>query len=153
VLATSDYVRRGPVKSVLVNIHEFLMLPEHIGFAMVGWMGVALTFIGLSGLVLWWPQDGSWRSAFLVRRGTARLRLHIDLHRVVGIWGWLVLLALSISGMYLTFPLTVTHAVETLFPGETLGADPPATVARKTGPLGPDHAAEYAVALVPDARV
>jgi uncharacterized iron-regulated membrane protein len=144
VLGASDYVRRGPIKQVLVDIHEFLMLPAHVGFPLVGWMGVAMTVMGLSGLVLWWP-----RGALAVRRG---VRLHLDLHQAVGIWGLLVLLTLSISGVYLIFPLTVSHAVQTVLPGDG-GDSAPADVARRNGPLGPDHAADYALALVPDARV
>ena len=38
VLGSSEIVRRGPVMQFLVNIHEFLMLPSHIGLRTVGWI-------------------------------------------------------------------------------------------------------------------
>ena len=87
-----------------MTIHEYLMLPGHIGLPLVGWMAVAMTFMGLSGLILWWPRKGRWMSAFLVRRGARGLRLHLDLHHAAGIWGSVLFLILSISGIYLAFP-------------------------------------------------
>ena len=68
VLGSSEIIRRGPIRDVLVTIHEYLMFPGHIGLPLVGWMAVAMTFMGLSGLILWWPRQGRWLSAFLVRR-------------------------------------------------------------------------------------
>ena len=34
-----------------------------------GWIAVAMTFMGVSGLYLWWPRKGHWKQAFLVKRG------------------------------------------------------------------------------------
>ena len=82
VLGSSEIVRRGPVMQFIVNIHEFLMLPSHIGLRTVGWVAVAMTFMGFSGLYLWWPRKGKWKQAFLVKRGARGLRLHLDLHQI-----------------------------------------------------------------------
>ena len=127
------------------------MLPAHIGFQVVGWMGVAMTFMGLSGLVLWWPRGGAWRQAFLLRRGARGLRLHLDLHHVVGIWGLAVLLALSVSGVYLIFPRTTTDIIQTVLPGEA--DDVPIGEQRRSGALSPDQAVAYAAEIVPGTRV
>src|SRR6185295_1923149 len=87
VLGTSDVVARGPVLAFLINTHAFLMMPTHIGLPFVGWMAVAMSFMALSGLVLWWPRAGTWRRAFLMHRGARGLRFHIEFHHVVGFWG------------------------------------------------------------------
>lgn len=153
VLGASDYVRRGPIKSVLVDIHEYLMMPMHVGFPFVGWMGVALTLMGLSGIVLWWPRRGQWRAGFMLRRGTRGLRLHVDLHRVAGIWGLLMLLALSVSGIYLTFPATVTAMVKAVLPSELLETDSDVAGSPHPGPIDHDHVVKAARLAVTDAVV
>jgi len=62
-------VNRGQVLALLISVHAFLMLKPYIGLKIVGWLGIVMTFMGLSGLYLWWPKKGQWRRAFLVRRG------------------------------------------------------------------------------------
>ena len=150
VLGTSEIVRRGPVREALVNIHGFLMMPSPFGLALVGWMAVAMTFMGLSGLFLWWPRNGRWMNAFLVRRGARGLRLHLDLHHAVGIWGMLLFLTLSISGIYLAFPQTVSQAVRAALPIRTEGAGP--RDLPRVAPASPDQAIALASSAVPDAR-
>lgn len=151
VLGASEYVRRGPVKSVLVELHEYLLLPSHIGFVVVGWMGVALTFMVVSGLVLWWPRGGQWRDGFLLRRGLRGAALHLGLHRVIGIWGLAVLFALCISGLYLTFPKTFTAAVKSVLSDEMEDMD--FAQSGHSGPLGHDQAVSAAKAVVADGFV
>ncbi len=108
VLGSLEIVRRGPVMLVMTNIHEFLMMPTGIGLRSVGWTAVAMTVMGLGGLVLWWPGKGRWRSSMTVKRGARGLRLHLDLHHAVGFWGLLLFLLLAVSGIYLAFPQTVS---------------------------------------------
>src|SRR5258706_6188393 len=151
VLGSSEIIRRGPIRDVLVTIHEYLMFPGHIGLPLVGWMAVALTFMGLSGLILWWPKKGRWLSAFLVRRDARGLRLHLDLHHAAGIWGSVLLLILSISGIYLAFPQSVSETVRAVFPSHLVADDPP--FPRRPAPSDPDQAFEFASSAVPDPLV
>ena len=152
VIGSSDLIRRGPIMAALVNLHEYLMMPGRIGLPAVGWTAVAMTFMGLSGIILWWPRKGRWLAAFLVKRGARGLRLHLDLHHAAGIWGLLVFLVLSISGIYLAFPQTVSSAAKAVFPDRTTeeGLLPPAFP--KTWPIDTDEAVRIAKAAVPDAR-
>ena len=151
VLGSSEIVRRGPIRDVLVTMHEYLMFPGHIGLPLVGYMAVVMTFMGFSGLILWWPKKSRWLSAFLVRRGARGLRLHLDLHHAAGIWGSILLLILSISGIYLAFPQSVAETVRAVFPSHLVADDPP--FPRRPAPNDPDQAFEFAAAAVPDARV
>ena len=153
VLGSSEIIRRGPVRDVLVTIHEYLMLPGHIGLPLVGWVAVVMTFMGLSGLILWWPKKGRWLGAFLVRRGARGLRLHLDLHHAAGIWGSVLLLTLSLSGIYLAFPQSVSETVRAVFPSHVVADDPAPGVPRYAAPTDPDQVFERAAAAVPDARV
>jgi uncharacterized iron-regulated membrane protein len=151
VLGSSEIIRRGPIRDVLVNIHEYLMLPGHIGLPLVGWMAVVMTFMGFSGLILWWPRKGRWLSAFLVRRGAQGLRLHLDLHHAAGIWGLVLFLTLSVSGIYLAFPQSFSETARAVFPSHALPDDP--AFPRRPAPSDPDQAFAFAAAAMPDARV
>jgi len=153
VLGTSEIVRRGPIMSTIVNLHEFLMFPSAFGLRLVGWIAVAMTLMGFSGLFLWWPRDGRWLRAFLIARRARGLRLHLDLHHAVGIWGLLLFLILSISGIYLAFPQTVSSAVRVVLPPHRSAAIAERGGIKPNWPNDPDQAVALAMSAVPDARV
>jgi uncharacterized iron-regulated membrane protein len=152
VLGSSELIRRGPIMAFMVRIHEFLMMPDRIGLPAVGWTAVAMTFMGVSGIILWWPRKGRWGAAFLVKHGARGLRLHLDLHHAAGIWGLLIFLVLSISGIYLAFPQTVSGAVQAAFPARESAAMPMPPGFPQTWPVSPDEAVRIASAAMPDAR-
>jgi uncharacterized iron-regulated membrane protein len=158
VLGTEERRRNGPIMRVLTQMHLALMFPSYYGGQTVGWMGVALCLFGISGLVLWWPKKGQWRSALLFRRGARGFRLNRDLHGVIGFWSLPVFLVLSISGVYLVFPSTFGDSVEALLPHESTLVHrevDAATVASIPNPeaLTVDDAAKLALAVVPDVRL
>jgi uncharacterized iron-regulated membrane protein len=66
-----------------------------------------MVIMGVSGLVIWWPRPGRWAAAFSVGRGANGVRLHRELHGAVGIWGLIVFLIVSVTGVYLAFPETM----------------------------------------------
>jgi uncharacterized iron-regulated membrane protein len=77
----------------------------------VGWLGVVMLAMGVSGLVIWWPRPGRWRAAFSVASKARGVRFYRELHGAAGIWGLIVLIAVSFSGVYLAFPETVGSAL------------------------------------------
>ena len=153
VLGTSEVVQRGPVLAFLINTHAFLMMPTHIGLPFVGWMAVAMSFMAISGLILWWPRAGTWRRAFLMRRGARGLRFHIEFHHVVGFWGSAILLIMGVSGIYLTFPETFRVGVEALFPTGLGSEDGSANFQPGVAPLDADRAMVAALSAVPNTQV
>lgn len=136
------------------SLHGNLLIPGRDGREVVGWLGVVMLVLGVSGLVMWWPRQGRWKAAFQVKAGTRGLRLHRDLHGAVGIWSLLVFLLVSLSGVYLVFPQTLTDAVSVVSPAR----DPRSAMAahtvepvRGTPPAGVEEVAAIAHAAVPDA--
>ena len=153
VLGSEEVGGRGPVLRFLVNLHAFLMLSPPIGLPVVGWMGVVTLFMSVSGLILWWPRAGAWRRALWVSRGARGLRLHLDLHHAVGFWGFLVLLIISFSGIYLCFPQTVSSGVRYFLPAEQPQFAVPAGFVAPAPPLDADKVVAAAMTAVEDARV
>ncbi len=152
LLGSDEIVQRGPIMRSITDMHEFLMLQSDIGLRVVGWMAIAMTVMGLSGLVLWWPRKGRWLAAFLVKRGARGLRLHLDLHHAAGIWGLFLFLILSISGIYLAFPRTVSGIAQTTFSREVPDAKPLPPGFPSVWPMDADQAVAAARIAVPDAR-
>ena len=153
ILGSSEVVERGPVLAFLIGIHAFLAMPPPIGLPFVGWTGVIMTLMGLSGLVLWWPRKGQWGQGFLMRRGTRGLPFYFELHRVAGIWGLLVFLAVCVSGIYLTFPQKIGPFVRAHLSGEDIVTKPQPGFIPRTGAIGPDDAVALARSAIPTARV
>jgi uncharacterized iron-regulated membrane protein len=110
------------------------------GRSFVGWLGVAMCILGLTGLVLWWPRRGQWKYAFKVRGEATGLRFHRELHAATGIWMFFVFMAVSISGVVLAWPQTV---------GVNSPGRPPAVAPMAGKRLGATEAVIAATAAVP----
>ena len=109
-------------------LHSTLLLRNREGRQLIGWLGVAMLAMCVSGLINWWPRRGRWRAAITVARGASGYRLHRDLHGAVGIWGLAVLATVSFAGVYLAFPASIRSAVDVVLPARDLRAA--ATVVR-----------------------
>jgi uncharacterized iron-regulated membrane protein len=116
ILGKIERPRPWQIFNTMRTLHATLYVRTVSDRAFVGWMGIALIFMCFSGLILWWPRKGQWRSAFGVKEGARGFRLHRDLHSAVGFWSLLLLLIVSISGLYLAFPRTFRDAVEAVLP-------------------------------------
>jgi uncharacterized iron-regulated membrane protein len=126
VLGVGEQRRAAWIFGVMRTLHATLYVRPISDRALVGWLGVGLTLLCISGLVLWWPRKGGWRGAFTVRPRLRGYRLHHDLHGAFGIWTLLLFVVISISGVYLAFPRSFRAAVGTVLPlGQTFldGAD------------------------------
>lgn len=105
----------------LFDLHINLLIPSEWGSTIVGIVAI-LAIISISlGLVLWWPPRRKWRRAFAVRWRSSGQRLTYDLHQVFGIYPWIVVLALLVSGIYFNLPATFMAAVRAFSPQTTDG--------------------------------
>lgn len=89
------------------DLHGRMLIEGGNGRQFVGWLGVFMCGLGLSGIVMWWPRHRQWKAAFKVRFGQSALRVNRELHGAVGIWGLIVFMIVSFSGVYIVFPQTI----------------------------------------------
>ena len=115
-LATEPLERsRGPLASLFM-LHAQAFVPGRTGRVIIGWFGIAMLALGLTGLYLWWPRNGRWRQAFSVKWNARALRLNRDLHGAFGIWSLVLFLVVTLSGVYLSFPTEMGGMVRAVFP-------------------------------------
>lgn len=157
-LGSHERRRQSQINQNLRSLHIALMVPQYYGVQIVGFLGIAMVLFGISGLALWWPRKGQWRSAFTVKRSLRGFRLNRDLHAVTGFWSLLVFLVVCISGVDLAFPVTFQSAVGRILRLNytlTSATVDPATAASivDRNALTPDEATRVATASVPHARV
>jgi uncharacterized iron-regulated membrane protein len=134
-------------------LHANMMIRDRSGREAIGWLGVVMLALGVSGLVLWWPRRGHVAAAFTVKRGAKGLRLHRDLHGAAGIWGLLVFVIVSFSGVYLAFPQPLSGAISSLTGARdlrALGQSVKANPVRGQQPASADRVVALAREAVPD---
>jgi uncharacterized iron-regulated membrane protein len=103
-----------------------------IGEQMVGWFSVAMLGLATSGLVLWWP-----RKIAALRSSSSWKRLNFDLHNVLGVYSWLVIVAITLSGVLIAFEARTDPLVRRL----NAAPEPPAPrLANPTCPPARTHA-------------
>ena len=73
------------------------------GMQVVGWSGVAMLLLVISGIVAWWPR-GSWRKALMFKRDAAPIRRMHDLHKLSGLVSSVLLLIVVATGVLLALP-------------------------------------------------
>jgi uncharacterized iron-regulated membrane protein len=99
VLAVVEF--RSSLVGFLHRFHENLTIPEYSGRAIVGWVGVGMLVLALSGIYLWWPRNAGFVRGLRWRRGPAT---SFNLHHMAGFWISIPLAVVSATGVYLGFP-------------------------------------------------
>lgn len=90
--------------SVVLDIHLHLMMGK-FGEQVVKWNVLIFFILCVSGLILWWPkQKKFFRKAATINLKTKNWkRLNWDLHSVLGFYGLVVLIIISLTGMFWVF--------------------------------------------------
>jgi uncharacterized iron-regulated membrane protein len=99
VLEVVDF--RSSLFGFLHVFHENLTIPQYSGRAIVGWAGVGMLILSLTGIVLWWPRNGRFLPGLRWRRSA---HTNANLHYLCGFWISLPLAFVSLTGIYLSFP-------------------------------------------------
>ena len=94
---------RNPLMDFILRLHYSLALGS-MGMTIVGFIGLALLFSILTGLILWWPSPGKLRQALKIKLNASFERLNFDLHKTCGFYTAIILVFLILSGVYLIFP-------------------------------------------------
>ena len=135
-----------PILTFAHQLHGNFLMSRETGRPIVGWLGVAMCLLGLSGLVLWWPKRGQWKYAFKVRRSATGLRFHRELHAATGIWIFIIFMAVSFSGVVIAWPQTLG------LNGPGTGQRMPMVEAMDGKRLGATEAVIAATTAVPDIK-
>jgi len=147
VLDVLDF--RSSLFGWLHRFHENLTIPEYSGRAIVGWAGVGMLVLALTGIWLWWPRGGGLLGGLRWRR-TARTTA--NLHHLVGIGLVLPLAVVSFTGIYLGFPQTARQVMASIAPMTPQVQRPGAGVIVQVPQLSPEAAARAASASELGAR-
>ncbi|GBQ79593.1 hypothetical protein AA13595_0072 [Gluconacetobacter johannae DSM 13595] len=128
--------KRSVVYGFVMRLHTALLLLP-VGRGPIGWVGVFLVGMAVSGIVLWWPrshlwQSGLWRRGLMISRKARGLRLWRETHLAVGAWMFLLLGFMAGSGVMICYP--------DMFPGGGAGPRRPPMAA--DGQRGHRHAAD-----------
>lgn len=107
--------RQGGFFGIMHQLHGSLMIPG-AGRDIVGWLGVVMLFLGVSGLVIWWPRPGQWRQQLTIKRHATTLRFNRDLHNTFGFWGLAVFVIVSFTGLYIVYPQPINAVVGLISP-------------------------------------
>jgi uncharacterized iron-regulated membrane protein len=147
VLDVVDF--RASLIGWLHRFHENLAIPEYSGRAIVGWVGVGMLVLALTGIWLWWPRNGAFLPGLRWRRAAYTTT---NLHHLLGFWISIPLAVVSFTGIYLGFPRTARQAMSSIAPMTPQGQRPGFGAAVRDTRLNPDSAVSAALAAQPDAR-
>lgn len=104
---------RASLFGFLHIFHENLTIPQYYGRQIVGWVGVGLLVLSLSGIWLWWPRRGPLVAALRWRRASHTLS---NLHHAFGFWISIPLAIVSLTGIYLSFPQAARSLMSSIAP-------------------------------------
>jgi uncharacterized iron-regulated membrane protein len=153
VLGTREGIRT-PMSDLMHGLHGSFSLGGRTGRPIVGWMGVGMTFLGISGLILWWPRKGAWKNSLGVRKNARGFVWHRQLHATVGVLGWVAFVVVSFTGVAISFPQATMSAFQGLFGGDA----PPPRIANieplaNRAPIDADQAVAVALKAAPAAHL
>jgi uncharacterized iron-regulated membrane protein len=147
VLDVVDF--RSSLIGVLHRFHENLTIPEYSGRAIVGWVGVGMLLLSLTGIWLWWPRSGAFLPGLRWRRSA---HTTANLHHLFGFWISIPLAVVSFTGIYLGFPQTARQVMSAIAPMTPQGERPGFGALARDARLTPEAALEAALASQPGAR-
>lgn len=108
----------------------------------------------LTGVMVWWPMNGQWRQAVVIRRPFALFRFLFDLHKTVSLYLCLAIGALLLSGAYMNWAEPIVWVTQWLSPS-TRGPGEGLVSMPKEGvhPIGAARAVAVAADRYPGGRL
>ena len=133
----------------LHRFHENLTIPEYSGRAIVGWVGIAMLTLALTGIWLWWPRNGAFLSGL---RWCRAQHMTTNLHHLLGFWIAVPLAGVWLTGVYLSFPQTARQVMSLIVPTTPQGQRPGFGMIASSTRLTPEGVLSAALASEPGAR-
>lgn len=145
---------RSMLTGIMHDIHGHALISGGAGRQIIGWLGAVMLFLGITGLVIWWPRPRRLWAALTIKRGARGLRLHRDLHGAIGFWTLSVFVVVCFTGVYIAFPKAISTAMQMVL-ADTVANDRGAPVKPVAGvsEMGLDAAIKLAEEAVPDAHL
>ena len=140
--------RRDVRVGFMVKVHQLhtKLLAGKVGEQIVGYTAVALLFISISGIWLWWK-----RRILSTRRTASWWRINFDLHNFTGIYSAVFLIVMCLSGMLMSFSTLGSLVYKVA--GEPPDTDEPEVEWQKGVPrISWDRALDAADKALPGAR-
>ncbi|NOT85988.1 MAG: PepSY domain-containing protein [Methylococcaceae bacterium] len=99
----------------IYDFHYTLLL-DSTGKTIMG-IGGGFLLLGLgTGLYLWWPAPSKLRMALSIKKAASKPRFIFDLHKLNGVYGFVILALLILSGILLELPDFFNPGIERLSP-------------------------------------
>lgn len=136
----------------IYDLHYTLLL-AHTGKIIMSIVGGLLLLSLLSGVYLWWPRSGKWGGALTIKSKASKQRFTYDLHKVSGVYGLVVMLVLTFTGICLEIPEYANPIIGFFSPlqepPKPQSLPPPAT----QSVIGIDKAVSIAQTVFPEAEL
>ncbi|ULA64134.1 MAG: conserved membrane protein of unknown function [Nitrospira sp.] len=108
----------------------------------------------MTGLIVWWPVNGRWRQAFVIRRPATPFRFLFDLHKTLSFYLCLAIGAVLLSGAYMNWAEPIVWVTQLFSPATRGPAQAPQSKPLDGGsPISPEQAVALAAARYPEGRL
>lgn len=144
--------KEGDNNSILKTIEQFhtsLLLRDFGGRNIVGVFGVAFFILALSGIIIWFPRVGNFKSSLFLQKNLRGFVFHKNLHKVFGFWSLIFIFIMSSAGIYLAFSKQINGA----FFKESFGKNIAIEASKEEQPKSIDELLEIAKNEVENAKL
>ncbi len=141
---------RKTTKYFTQTVHQLhiRLLMGDTGSRILGVAGVALLFLTLSGIYLWWPLK-----RVTVARGKSWRRFNFDLHHAAGFYSSVFLFLLSLTGVMIAFSDYTFPAMYSITHSDAADQETESTPIPNAKPISPDQAIATALATIPGTQL
>src|SRR5690606_21467903 len=100
IMGISGKGRGSEFFSFMFKLHRWLLMETDMGRPIVGVATLMFAFGCLTGLVIWFPKKiKNWRQGLKIKMSGNWKRTNHDLHNSLGLYSFLLLLIMSLSGL------------------------------------------------------
>jgi uncharacterized iron-regulated membrane protein len=133
----------------VAQVHQFHthFLAGEVGKQIVGWSGVLLLMLSISGIVLWWRAK-----IFRLRTGSAK-RFNFELHNTLGVLSSVFLFIFAWTAICIHWQQPMGRLAQKMSPAPTVQPATPEIPKAGAAPLSPDRLIAIAHQTLPEAKI
>ena len=132
------------------RVHQFHthLLAGQVGKQIMGWSGVVLSVLSISGIMLWWPAK-----LFRLRWSGSGKRFNFELHNTVGVLSSIFLFVFAWTAVCIHWEREVGNLAQKVSKAPPTRSAAPQIPKPGAEPLSADQLIEIAQNALPDARI